>query len=230
MSEFSFRACCHEAPAGAGFYEKAGTTGPLTMPQAPILEESAARPAFETDRVVAWHEAGHALAAIVVGAKVARVALSAPNPFASHEGLPEGLFRTVVAMAGPFAEGIAKGLAESTPDPVAIEFWARVNAPSGGGCDMCQALRPCVAKAGLDRQTEALALFRRAERAALSLMDHEDARRFLRVAAAELLAAGELPGQRIHEIADTIIGPEQIRQLRADIGLRLAEPGDLATA
>lgn len=217
-AKFSLRACCYDAPAGVGFVEIAGERGPLPRGNPPLLVEDYGRPAYETDRATAWHESGHALAAIVAGGKVAKVTLREPNPKAACRDIPFGA-HTVFALAGPVAENLARGWIKPIARDVVDDHLAIVAAPAGGSCDMCLALRPCAKRAGLDNRTEALRLFRLAERATVALIDHAHARRFLRSAAYELLREGELVGERVHWIADAVIDPETLETLKKIITL-----------
>ncbi len=106
--QFSLRACCADAPRGAGFVEVKGAPGPLAASDAPVVVEGFARPAYETDRATAWHEGAHALAAIVAGGKVDRVTIREPNPLAACRNVPLEA-HSAFALAGPHAENLARG-------------------------------------------------------------------------------------------------------------------------
>ncbi|MCA3645990.1 MAG: hypothetical protein IOC54_01425 [Methylobacterium sp.] len=215
---FALRACCLDAPAGVGFVEVAGKPGVLPARNAPIVVEHFARPAYEADRATAWHEAGHSLVAIVAGGQVLRVTLRDPNPLASCREVPLAV-HSVFALAGPHAEALARGWIKPIAQNVVDEHLAIVSAPAGGSCDMCRATRACVARAGLDNREDAHRLFRVAERATVTLLDHEMSRRFLRSMAFELLCEGELSGERVHEIFSLVIDPETLETLKKIITL-----------
>ncbi|MCA3635054.1 MAG: hypothetical protein INF18_04975 [Methylobacterium sp.] len=211
--KFTLRSCCFDAPAGAGFVELKGAPGPLSMSDAPIVEPDHFRADYEVDRPTAFHEAGHALAAIVAGGSVRRIALRDPNPNAQCRDIPLEA-QPVFALAGPHAENLARGWIMPLPQDLVTDHLAIVAAPAGGNCDFCLALRPCVARAGLDNRDDALRLFRCAERAVVDLIEHEHARRFLRSTAHELLREGELPGERVHQIYRLVIDPEAHETLK----------------
>jgi hypothetical protein len=211
--QFSLRACCHDAPRGAGFVEVKGAPPALTAAHAPTVIEDYHRPDFELDRPVAFHEAGHALAAIVAGGNISRITLRDANPKAACRDIPFDA-QPVFALAGPVAENLARGWIKPIAPSVVEEHLAIVSAPAGGNCDLCIALRPCAKRAGLDNRAEALRLFRLGERATVALIDHEFSRRFLRSVAFELLRGGEVPGARVHEIADLVIDPKTLTELR----------------
>lgn len=214
--QFSLRACCHDAPAGAGFVEVKGAAPALTAPDAATVVEDFHRPDFELDRPTAFHEAAHALVVIVAGGKVAKVTLRAPNPFARVQNLPVAA-HAVFALAGPHAENLARGWVAPISAAVVKEHLEIVSAPAGGHCDLCRATRECVRRAGLDQRDEALRLFRQAERATVDLIDHDASRRFLRSCAHELLRGGELPGARVHEIFDLVVDRQALEELQTII-------------
>lgn len=216
--KFSLRACCFDAPRGAGFVEVKGAPPALTAPNAATVVEDYLRPDFELDRPVAWHEAAHALVAVIAGGKVEKVTLRAPNPFLRHRGMPRAA-DAVLALAGPHAESLARGWLAPIPEPIVREHVAIVAAPAGGHCDMCRAARACVARTGLDNEAEAYQCLREAERATVKLLDHEFSRRFLRSVAFELLREGELPGERVHEIFHLVVDPKTHETLKKIINL-----------
>ncbi|MCA3637035.1 MAG: hypothetical protein IOC54_15850 [Methylobacterium sp.] len=216
--KFSLRACCLDAPRGAGFVEVRGAPPALTAPDAVTVVEDYHRPDFELDRPTAFHEAGHALVAIVAGGTVRRVTVRDPNPKAACRDVPFNA-QPVFALAGPHAENLARGWISPIAQSVVVEHLDIVAAPAGGRCDLCLALRPCVARAGLDNQAEAHRLFREAERRTVDLLDHEMSRRFLRSCAFELLREGELPGERVHEIFHLVVDRKTHETLKQIITL-----------
>jgi Peptidase M50B-like len=214
MADVLFRGCCPDRGFTHGYVDPVGVEPTIADPTAPAFPVPPRDPS--EDRAMAFHELGHALATILLGGQVGRVAIRPGNPSCGSEGLT-GLDGALMALAGPMAEQVARGHVSELPYPEAIIGWFIANKPSGGGCDLCRAFLPLVQDIGFDRREAVIARFRVIEAAAFRLVDHEESRRFFRIAGAELVAAGELSGERVHALADELLDPQTLETLKTII-------------
>lgn len=204
------RACC-TAPDAPGVRLAKADDPPPPM-TGPIIGE---REPFTIDRALAYHEAAHALANVALGGTVEYASLTAAHP---HERgtLTGPEARAVWYAAGPAGEKLARGWLFPEPEPEVLDTYRRVRACVFGGCDQCMGMASCVANGGFHDQALAVRRYRRAETTALAMVTSEPGRRFLRLAAHELLADGEVKGQFFHDLARDVLPPNFMSTLELE--------------
>lgn len=214
---FELRRCCPpvapDDPAQGGFIETAGAPSRIAL-GAPIRPADPPRP----DRAVCWHESGHSAVIHLAGGRVAEIVVAGSNPVCRQSGPPlSPLADAVMLLAGPAAEGRARGFTRPEADGEVAASWRRVNFPAGGRCDACVAMRAAVHVVGLDRESDATRLYRAAERLAHEIAWHPEVERVIRIATHALMCDGRMSGERFHEIAGEVIAPETINHFRKEL-------------
>lgn len=178
-----------------------------TDPAPPLTGEIVGpRDRLPLDRSLALHEAGHALARVAIGGVVEHVSLVAAHPHEQGTGTGGGRWRVAVFFAaGPAAEKLARGFLFPDAEPEVRETYRRVRACQFGNCDMCQCMLSSLVPGDVTNETAAITNYRKAETIALAMVTSEPGRRFLRIAAHELLKHGEVQGEFFHKLADEVL-------------------------
>jgi hypothetical protein len=205
MTELVLMSCCQ---AATGTFTEAVGADPV-FANGDVIGPAPARD-DERRRLDAWHESGHALVGVVFGI-VGHASVKAANPLC-RAIVPEK-HDAVLKVAGHIAERLARRLVWPQSDDAIRAAVARVRAGGIGRCDECRAARACIATAGDDDEA-ALATYREAEALATKIIDSEPGRRFLRIAAHELLKRGEVQGAFFHDLAKEILPTNFIDTLK----------------
>lgn len=166
---------------------------------------------FKVDRALAHHEVAHALAAIAVGGVVNIVTVKAAHPFARTSDVPHHVpgtsisSRAVTSLAGPAAECLARGFLVPEAETEIRETHRRVAGMRFGSCDQCNAMLCALDTSRIDDADHAVTRYRAAEELATKIVTSEPGRRFLRIAAHELLKRGEVEGSFFHDLAREVL-------------------------
>lgn len=168
MSGVELRACCRAPDAPACWAVRVGA--PVREHYGPLIETVHVTETNVTART-AYHEAGHAVAAIALpGFRLEYLRLSAQAEVGF--GAPCATWRAHAAfsLAGPVAENWYQRHTYSTRDSDLEPYAERLVAGVAGFCDVCAALRQIRDAMPNATPAEHFATFRRIEGATLSLI------------------------------------------------------------
>lgn len=203
MSKVDHYHCCRSPDAAFKWVAPAGEP-PATALTGEIAERDQSPPIrFEP---IAFHEAGHCMAALALGGSVSAVTIDAqPHAQASARGIEN---KIGISIAGKVAELWRDRRIVRPYDDELLPFLERVEACTAGSCDDCNALRlsSLLAAPGADMQAT-LAVFRAIEASVIALMTTPAIAAAVRVLAGRLMEIGTVDGPEILTIAQSHFMP-----------------------
>mgnify|MGYP001765606236 CR=1 FL=1 len=201
---WTMRACCARAAAygrASGFIEPAGADPVLAEADAPVVSERLPRPAREPR--LAFHEGGHAVLGVALGADVqgARVggSDSALVFFRTDAPVPA---RVAMLLAGEIAERWHSRVVWRPGDDEMRWFHQRVREVDLGGCDSCRAMFHIVIEDQGRDEAHVFARWREIEAQTIAVVQRPDVWRSIKRVADALLEHGEINDERIRALVD----------------------------
>jgi hypothetical protein len=165
--------CCQRYDFSPRF-ELAATPSVEELAAGPHATEEIERWYAEVDKHVAWHEAGHCVAAVAAGVGIDHVRCGQRAGHCAYAGtFPDAQSSLVAALAGPVAEGLSRG-AFPVSYHAAPAYVGKAKEGSSGDCDGCQVARVLVQANWSDADT--IAYFRTLWTRTVALFDRIEVR------------------------------------------------------
>ena len=203
MTDVNYYACCLDDEADGSIIAPVGSPPPDRERVGAII--AANRPAPIRIEANAFHEAGHAMAALAFGGEAGPVTIDIqPMAMTRTPGFEE---KIAVYIAGMVGQNWRDRRIVRPLDDALMPILKRVDACRGGSCDDCRALRFCTLLAPADDQIGSLAAYRRIEAATIELMTKREIAAAVTELAALLMDIGTVEEADIMAIASRHFTP-----------------------